>query len=109
MKILDYLIKQAKQKTTNTRYESKAARDAFYQNQTWRNKRKAILKRDNNECQVAKSMGGVDKDKLIVHHIKPLEYFPELSMDDSNLITVSHTNHNIIHGLTLAKFDDEWW
>ena len=109
MLMLDELISKARLKTNNTRYESKAARDAFYQNQTWRNKRKAILKRDNNECQVSKSMGQVSTDKLIVHHIKPLEYFPELAMDDSNLITVSHTNHNIIHGLTSAKFKDEWW
>ena len=107
--LLDDLIRQARLKTTNTKYASKSARDAFYQRQTWRNKRKAILERDNNECQVAKSIGRVDKDKLIVHHIKPLEHFPELAMDDSNLITVSHTSHNIIHGLTLAKFNDEWW
>lgn len=107
--LLDELIVKAKLKTNNTKYTSKSARDGFYQNQTWRNKRKEILKRDNNECQVNKSLGQVSTDKLIVHHIKPLEYFPELAMDDSNLITVSHTNHNIIHGLTLAKFNDEWW
>lgn len=107
--LLDELIQQAKLKTNNNIYENKEARNKFYQCQAWRNKRKEILNRDNNECQVTKSIGQVSTDKLIVHHIKPLEYFPELSMDDSNLITVSHTNHNIIHGLTLAKFNDEWW
>ena len=107
--LLDELIQQAKLKTNNNMYENKEARNKFYQCQAWRNKRKAILKRDNNECQVTKSIGQVSTDKLIVHHIKPLEYFPELSMDDSNLITVSHTNHNIIHGLKVAKFNDEWW
>lgn len=107
--LLDDLIRQARLKTTNTKYASKAARDAFYQRQAWRNKRKDILKRDNNECQITKSTGGVYKGRLIVHHIKPLEYFPELAMDDSNLITVSHHLHNIIHELNDSKFDDEWW
>lgn len=107
--MLNDLIEKAKLRTNNDVYADRLARNNFYQSQTWRNKRKAILKRDNNECQVTKSIGQVSTDKLIVHHIKPLEYFPELSMDDSNLITVSHTNHNIIHGLKVAKFNDEWW
>lgn len=107
--LLDDLIRQAKLKTINTKYASKAVRDAFYQRQAWRNKRKEILKRDNNECQVSKSLGEVVTKKLIVHHIKPLEYFPELAMVDSNLITVSHQVHNIIHELNETKFDDEWW
>ncbi|WP_407372342.1 HNH endonuclease [Carnobacterium sp.] len=107
--MLNDLIEKAKLRTNNDVYADRLARNNFYQSQTWRNKRKAILKRDNNECQVAKSTGGVDKDKLIVHHVKPLEYFPELAMDDSNLITVSHRVHNIIHGLKVAKFNDEWW
>ena len=69
--------------------------------------RKERLKRDNNECQVSKSLGEVVTEKLIVHHIKPLEYFPELAMDDNNLITVSYRVHNIIDELNDTKFNDE--
>lgn len=107
--LLDQLITQAKLTTTNTKYANKSARDSFYQSQTWRNKRKDILRRDNNECQVTKSKGGVCRTKLIVHHIKPLEFFPELALDDYNLITVTQSIHNVIHGLNERQFDDEWW
>lgn len=109
--ILDYLIKQARLTTDDTKYNSKTARDGFYQTHTWRKKRKEILERDNNECQVNKARGKVETGKLIVHHIKPLEYFPELAMDNFNLITVSHTVHNQIHELTSTKkkWEDEWW
>lgn len=107
--LLDDLIKYAKLKSNNTFYAESSARDAFYQSNTWRNKRNEILIRDNHECQVTKSMGQVSFEKLIIHHIRPLEYFPELALDDNNLITVSHSVHNIIHGLTVKRFDDEWW
>lgn len=107
--LLDDLIREAKLTTDNTKYTSKAVRDAFYQSQTWRNKRKQILKRDNHECQVAKSMGQVVTGKLIIHHIRPLEYFPDLALDDSNLIVVSHYYHNIIHELITLVESDEWW
>lgn len=103
------LIEQAKLKSNDTTYKDSKARDAFYQSQTWRMKRKHILERDNYECQVTRAEGGVCQEKLIVHHIKPLEYFPSLALNDDNLITVTQSKHNIIHGLSVAKFQDEWW
>lgn len=105
--MLHELIENAKLKTSNIVYSNKSARDSFYQSQIWRNKRTEILKRDNHECQVAKSMGQVVTYKLIIHYIKPLDYFPELAMGDSNLITVSHQVHDIINELNETKFDDE--
>lgn len=107
--ILEYLIEQAKLTSTDTTYKDPNVRDAFYQSQAWRKKRRHILERDNYECQVTKDEGGVCQDKLIVHHIKPLEYFPSLAMDDGNLVVVTQPKHNIIHGLSVAKFNDEWW
>lgn len=107
--LLDDLIKQAKLTSHNQTYADPVARDKFYQSQTWRNKRKQILKRDNHECQVTKSEGDVCMEDLIVHHIKPLEFFPELALEPSNLIVVTKSVHNVIHGLSVPKFNDEWW
>lgn len=107
--LLDDLIKQAKLTSINNTYADPVARDKFYQSHTWRKKRAEILARDNYECQVAKSIGEVIQEKLIIHHIKPLEFFPELALDDGNLIVVSHYYHNIIHELITLVESDEWW
>ena len=85
-------------------------RDAFYNSQTWRNKRESIVVRDNNECQVCKDNGKVTLTNLIVHHIQPLEFHPELKLDDDNLLTVCLSCHNSIHTSAAVKvWDDEWW
>ena len=70
--------------------------DIFYNSRTWRNKRKQILDRDNNECQICKKEGRVSKADT-VHHIKELKDYPELGMTDENLISVCFSCHNIIH------------
>lgn len=109
--MLDYLKDQANRKTYDTTYQNKIARDNFYWSKEWRHKRSGILIRDNSECQVCKSQGKVTiNTKLIIHHIKPLEFFPSFRLSDSNLITVCLDCHNVIHGLTSEQaFDDEWW
>ena len=70
--------------------------DIFYNSRTWRNKRKQILDRDNNECQICKKEGRVSKADT-VHHIKELKDYPELGLDNDNLISVCNSCHNIIH------------
>ena len=89
-------------------------RDAFYNSWTWRKKRNEIAQRDNQECQVCKDDGKVtlatSTHPLIVHHIKPLEYHPDLKLDDNNLTTVCIACHNSIHTSAAHKvWDDEWW
>lgn len=110
--MLDYLKDQASRTTHDTTYQNKLARDNFYWSKDWRHKRSAILIRDNSECQVCKSQGKVTiNTKLIIHHIKPLEFFPNSKLSDSNLITVCLDCHNVVHGLTSAVEDgfEEWW
>ncbi len=70
--------------------------DIFYNSRTWRNKRKQILERDNNECQICKKEGKF-KPADTVHHIKELKDYPKLALIDSNLISVCFSCHNIIH------------
>ena len=72
----------------------------FYTSWTWRKKRKQILIRDNNECQICKQNGkvtvGTKDDPLIVHHIKELKQYPELALVDENLLSVCNNCHESI-------------
>lgn len=73
-------------------------RDTFYKHKAWTAKRAYIVERDNNECKACADRGLVTIKNLIVHHIKPIEFVPKLSLDDDNLITVCISCHNYIHG-----------
>ena len=68
----------------------------FYKSGIWRSKRQQILKRDNFECQRCKDQGKFNKAE-VVHHIKHLRKFPELALDDENLLSVCGACHNILH------------
>lgn len=68
----------------------------FYKSKYWRKKRKSILVRDNNECQMCKSAGKYSPAR-VVHHIKHLKEYPTLALTDSNLISVCGKCHNILH------------
>lgn len=68
----------------------------FYTSWAWLQKRKQILERDNFECQRCKEEGGFSKANT-VHHIKELKDYPELSLTDSNLVSLCYSCHNIAH------------
>lgn len=77
----------------------------FYVWGKWKRKRKEILEIDNNECQVCKSKGKYTKANT-VHHVKFLDRFPELALENyyefagekyRNLISVCHDCHEEIH------------
>ena len=58
----------------------------------WKKKRKFIKERDGHFCQRCWALYGIVNDKnLEVHHIKNRRDFPELTFEDSNLITVCKT------------------
>lgn len=68
-------------------------RNSFYNSSAWKRKREEILDRDNHECIWCKEqLGKVTTDRdghiLEIDHIKPLEQFPELALEDSNLRTL---------------------
>lgn len=68
----------------------------FYKTDRWEKKRAWILKRDKYLCQECKRYG----DKVpaeMVHHIKPLEEFPELAFVNENLISLCNKCHNKKH------------
>lgn len=64
-----------------------------YENGRWKRKRKYILRRDRYIDQVAKWFGKT-MEANTVHHIYPVERFPQYAWCDWNLISVSMETHN---------------
>jgi len=74
----------------------------IYHTKRWKRKREHILKRDNYLCQESKRYGKrVDADT--VHHIYPVEEYPEYAFCDWNLISLTHDKHNAMHDRTTNK------
>lgn len=68
----------------------------MYHNNNWKTKRKYILTRDQFLDQELLRYGKhVQADT--VHHIFPIEFYPELKYVDWNLISLSRQTHNGMH------------
>ena len=67
----------------------------FLIGRAWRKKRKEILKRDGYICQYFKKQGKI-VPATVVHHILPIEDFPQYVLEDWNLISLSKAAHNKI-------------
>lgn len=67
-----------------------------YKSNRWKRLRAAILRRDNYMCQVSKRYGKrIQADT--VHHIFPVDRFPEYQWEPWNLISLSGPVHNAMH------------
>lgn len=75
------------------------ARDAFYNSKAWKRKREHILRRDKWIDQVLLAEG-TTLEADTVHHILPIEMFPQYKLCDWNLISV---NERITHRKRLHK------
>lgn len=64
--------------------DSSLKKQGFYQTPAWRRIRTMALQRDNYLCQLRLSKK-CTRIATEVHHIKPLEDFPELALDLDNL------------------------
>lgn len=107
--------------------EQRKKTNPFYRTSKWKAKRLEILERDNYECQWCKAEGRVTfkgaetssgkKVILEIDHIKELDDYPELALEDSNLRTLCRNCHNKRHGRYFTKpfesknkwKDDEKW
>ncbi|MFK4315493.1 HNH endonuclease [Bacillus mycoides] len=102
-------------------YKTKQQKRKFYDSGEWKSIREQVKKRDNYECQECKRNGHVRVDtneysesakrkkiQLVVHHIKELEYYPELALEIDNLETVCVDCHNKEHGRTFKKKINKW-
>lgn len=68
----------------------------FYLTLKWKRKRKKILRRDEYLCQESRRFGRTESAE-VVHHIYPIELYPELAFEDWNLISLSNCSHNSMH------------
>lgn len=96
---------------SSAEYKTKEQKRKFYDSRHWKAMRNAVKRRDNYECQECKRNGYVTIDTneyserakrkkiaLVVDHIKELEDYPELALDDENLETLCVRCHNKKHG-----------
>lgn len=71
----------------------------------WERKRAAILRRDGYLSQIAARYGrNVPADT--VHHILPVEFFPQYMYTNWNLITVTRSEHNSLHERDTRRLTD---
>lgn len=95
-------------------------RNTFYSSREWRELRQAILEKNHYECLWCKENGYITTQEnatLEVDHIKELEKYPELALDEDNLRVLCRDCHNKRHGRfnyrkskKRSKWeDDEWW
>ena len=70
--------------------------EKFYKSSLWEHKRERILRRDDYRCQRCKRYGR-QREATTVHHIKHLDEYPELALENSNLISLCADCHNFFH------------
>lgn len=78
----------------------------FYDSKKWLEKKSRILRRDGYMCQISKRYGKMIPAEL-VHHIFPLDEFPEYALEDWNLISVSWKVHNTLHDRQTDNLTEE--
>ncbi len=82
----------------------------FYKKPRWKRKRAKILKRDEYMCRECKRYGKTTP-ATTVHHIHPLDSYPELALVSNNLISLCATCHDAMHDRTsreLTGAGDQW-
>ncbi len=67
-----------------------------YNSRRWLKLRERVLKRDNYQCQYSKRFGRLIQANT-VHHIFPVEMYPQYQWCEWNLISLSAEAHNIMH------------
>jgi 5-methylcytosine-specific restriction protein A len=81
-----------------------------YKDPRWLHKRNAILRHDEYLCQESKRYGK-SIEATMVHHIYPVESYPELKYKDWNLISLSESKHNAMHDRDTHKITEpgKYW
>lgn len=79
--------------------------DYSEKNKRWQAVRHRVLRRDRYRCQEAERYG-LRVPAEIVHHIWPVEDYPEYAYCDWNLISLSSENHNRMHDRTTGQLTE---
>ena len=69
-----------------------------YKEKAWVKLRQQVLRRDQYLDQIEKRYGRM-KNAELVHHIFPVEDFPEFALKSWNLISISKRTHNRLHDI----------
>ena len=80
--------------------------EQFYLSKKWKRKRLAVLRRDGYQCQISKRYGKAEAAE-VVHHIFPLEEYPQYALKDWNLISLSQAKHNTLHDRNTHRLTQE--
>jgi len=78
----------------------------FYKTKKWKSKRQKILRRDSYLCREC-SRYGKTTPATIVHHIYPLELYPELKLNSDNLLSCCSGCHESFHNKTTDELTDK--
>ena len=68
----------------------------MYNDTRWKRKRASVLRRDAYQCQECRRYGKRRQGEH-VHHVFPVEYYPDERYNDCNLITLCQSCHNKMH------------
>lgn len=64
----------------------------FLNSKIWKNKRSFIIERDGHKCiRCFEKYGKINAKELQVHHIKSRRDYPDLRLEDDNLLTLCKT------------------
>lgn len=77
-----------------------------YKARRWERLRAQVMRRDGYRCQLSKRYGKSVPAEL-VHHIYPVDEFPEYAFAPWNLIAVSRAAHNKLHDRDSDKLTAE--
>lgn len=77
-----------------------------YKARRWERLRAQVMRRDGYRCQLSKRYGKSVPAEL-VHHIYPVDEFPEYAFEPWNLIAVSRAAHNKLHDRDSDKLTAE--
>ncbi len=77
-----------------------------YKARRWERLRAQVMRRDGYRCQLSKRYGKSVPAEL-VHHIYPVDEFPEYAFEPWNLVSVSRAAHNKLHDRDSDKLTAE--
>lgn len=80
--------------------------ESFYKTKRWKRLRAAVLARDGYQCQINKRYGKSVQANT-VHHIFPMDDYPEYKWEPWNLISVSSQAHDELHNRTTRTLTDK--
>ena len=77
-----------------------------YSTHKWKHLAAGILRRDGYRCQVSKRYGK-QVPAEVVHHIYPVDEYPEYAYCPWNLIALSRAEHNALHDRTTGALTEK--